>query len=201
MPETVDAQKTQREITYAEAVREALRLAMRQDERVFVLGEDVGVYGGAFGVTDGLLDEFGPERVQYKPEASPIGPKLSELRDATKGRARVFEGTGGIALVDSFKRGVVGTMPGADLIRGLVPLWRALEAGDAEKADAIHGPLSALISMQTSLDGFLAVEKHLLKRQGIFKNTLVRGPVGFRLDPESVREVERQFDRMIAAAH
>ena len=44
-----------------------------------------------------LLDEFGPERVLYKPEASPIGPKLSELRDATGGRARVFEGTGGIA--------------------------------------------------------------------------------------------------------
>lgn len=146
-----------------------------------------------------LLDEFGPERVQYKPEASPIGPKLSELRDATQGRARVFEGTGGIALVDSFKRGVVGTMPGADLIRGLVPLWKALEAGDTDKADRIHGPLSALISMQTSLDGFLAVEKHLLVRQGIFKNTLVRGPVGFRLDEETRREVDRQFDRMIAA--
>lgn len=146
-----------------------------------------------------LLDEFGPERVQYKPEASPIGPKLSELRDATQGRARVFEGTGGIALVDSFRRGVVGTMPGADLIRGLVPLWNALEAGDSELADRIHGPLSALISMQTSLDGFLAVEKHLLRRQGIFPNTLVRGPVGFRLDPETTREVDRQFDRMIQA--
>src|SRR6187401_360047 len=68
-----------------------------------------------------LLEEFGPDRVLYKPEASPIGPKLSELRDATKGRAKVFEGTGGIALVDSFKRGIVGTMPGADLVRGLVP--------------------------------------------------------------------------------
>ncbi len=147
-----------------------------------------------------LLEEFGPERVQHKPEASPIGPKLSELRDATQGRARVFEGTGGIALVDSFKRGVVGTMPGADLIRGLVPLWNALKSGDAGKADRIHGPLAALISMQTSLDCFLAVEKHLLVRQGIFKNTLVRGPVGFRLDDETKGEVDRQFDRMIAAA-
>ncbi len=136
----------------------------------------------------------------YKPEASPIGPKLSELRDATGGRARVFEGTGGIALVDSFKRGIVGTMPGADLIRGLVPLWNSLQAGDTEKADRIHGPLAALISMQTSLDGFLAVEKHLLVRQGIFKNTLVRGPVGFRLDEETKGEIDRLFDRMIAAA-
>lgn len=147
-----------------------------------------------------LLDEFGADRVQYKPEASPIGPKLSELRDATQGRARVFEGTGGIALVDSFKRGVRGTMPGADLIRGLVPLWNALNAGDTVKADRIHGPLAALVSMQTSLDAFLAVEKHLLVRQGIFKNTLVRGPVGFCLDEETKREVDRQFDRLITAA-
>jgi 4-hydroxy-tetrahydrodipicolinate synthase len=147
-----------------------------------------------------LLDQFGPDRVLYKPEASPIGPKLSELRDATGGRAKVFEGTGGIALVDSFKRGIVGTMPGADLIRGLVPLWNALQRGDTEKADLIHGPLAALVSMQTSLDGFLAVEKHLLVRQGIFKNAIVRGPVGFRLDDETKREVERLFDRMIEAA-
>jgi len=119
---------------------------------------------------------------------------------ATGGRARVFEGTGGIALVDSFRRGIVGTMPGADLIRGLVPLWNALAAGHTEKADRIHGPLAALISMQTSLDAFLAVEKHLLVRQGIFKNTLVRGPVGFRLDAETTREVDRLFDRMIEAA-
>lgn len=147
-----------------------------------------------------LLDTFGPDRVLYKPEASPIGPKLSELRDATGGRARVFEGTGGLALVDSFRRGIVGTMPGADLIRGLVALWNALEAGDTERADRIHGPLAALVSMQTSLDAFLAVEKHLLVRQGIFKNTLVRGPVGFRLDAESKREVDRLFDRLIAEA-
>jgi pyruvate/2-oxoglutarate/acetoin dehydrogenase E1 component len=56
-----------RELSYAEAIREALRQAMRQDERVFLLGEDIGVYGGAFGVTDGLLEEFGPERVRDTP--------------------------------------------------------------------------------------------------------------------------------------
>ena len=171
--------------------------------RIPVIVQDASGYVGKpmpIAMQAKLLDQFGPERVQYKPEASPIGPKLSELRDATKGRARVFEGTGGIALVDSFKRGVVGTMPGADLIRGLVPLWRALKSGDIAKADRIHGPLAALISMQTSLDGFLAVEKHLLVRQGVFKNTQVRGPVGFKLDAETTREVERLFDRMIAAA-
>lgn len=56
-----------REVSYAEAIREALRQEMRADERVFLLGEDIGVYGGAFGVTDGLLAEFGPERVRDTP--------------------------------------------------------------------------------------------------------------------------------------
>jgi pyruvate dehydrogenase E1 component beta subunit len=56
-----------RVITYAEAIREALRQALADDERVFLLGEDIGVYGGAFGVTDGLLAEFGAERVRDTP--------------------------------------------------------------------------------------------------------------------------------------
>src|SRR5687768_100462 len=146
-----------------------------------------------------LLDEFGPERVLFKPEASPIVPRLVELLKATQRRARVFEGTGGIALVESHQHGVVGTMPGADLILALVALWRALEAGDAARARRIHGPLAALISLQTSLDAFLAVEKHLLVRQAIFKNTLVRGPVGFRLDEETRREVDRLFERLMEA--
>jgi dihydrodipicolinate synthase/N-acetylneuraminate lyase len=146
-----------------------------------------------------LLDEFGPERVMFKPEASPIVPRLVELLEATDGRARVFEGTGGIALVESHPHGVAGTMPGADLIRALVALWRALEAGAVPKAQRIHEPLAALISIQTSLDAFLAVEKHLLLRQGIFKNTIVRGPVGFRLNEETQRQVDRLFERLLEA--
>lgn len=54
-------------MTYALAIRDALRQAMRRDPRVFLLGEDIGVYGGAFGVTDGLLEEFGAERVRDTP--------------------------------------------------------------------------------------------------------------------------------------
>jgi pyruvate/2-oxoglutarate/acetoin dehydrogenase E1 component len=52
-----------REITYAEALREGLRQAMNTNENVFLLGEDIGTYGGAFGVTAGLIDEFGSERI------------------------------------------------------------------------------------------------------------------------------------------
>jgi pyruvate/2-oxoglutarate/acetoin dehydrogenase E1 component len=56
-----------REVTYLEAVREALAQEMRRDPAVFLLGEDIGVYGGAFGVTLGMLEEFGPERVRDTP--------------------------------------------------------------------------------------------------------------------------------------
>ncbi|MBE5098471.1 alpha-ketoacid dehydrogenase subunit beta [Priestia aryabhattai] len=56
-----------REITYLEAVREAMSQEMRQNEDVFILGEDIGVYGGAFGVTRGMIEEFGPERVRNTP--------------------------------------------------------------------------------------------------------------------------------------
>lgn len=56
-----------REITYLEAVREALTQEMRRDPSVFLLGEDIGVYGGAFGVTRGMLEEFGSERVRDTP--------------------------------------------------------------------------------------------------------------------------------------
>ncbi len=56
-----------RELTYAEAIREAIDLAMARDPRVFLVGEDVGVYGGAFGVTDGLIQKYGAERVRDTP--------------------------------------------------------------------------------------------------------------------------------------
>lgn len=54
-------------ITYREAVREAIRKAMHDDENVFLMGEDVGHYGGCFAVSMGLLDEFGPERIRDTP--------------------------------------------------------------------------------------------------------------------------------------
>ncbi len=56
-----------REISYLEAIREALAEEMRRDTRVFVLGEDVGAYGGAFGATQGLMEEFGEHRVVDTP--------------------------------------------------------------------------------------------------------------------------------------
>lgn len=59
--------ETMQKLTYREAVREALREALRKDARVFLMGEDVGRYGGCFAVSKGLLAEFGPERVRDTP--------------------------------------------------------------------------------------------------------------------------------------
>ena len=63
------------EVTYLEAISQAIREEMRRDEAVFLLGEDVGIYGGAFKVSAGFLQEFGPERVIDTPmsEAAIIG--------------------------------------------------------------------------------------------------------------------------------
>lgn len=58
---------TTREIKYLEAVREALTQEMERDETVFLIGEDIGAYGGAFQVTHGMLDKFGPERILDTP--------------------------------------------------------------------------------------------------------------------------------------
>ncbi|GAI00659.1 unnamed protein product [marine sediment metagenome] len=67
-----------RKITYAEAIREALRQEMRRDENIFLIGEDIGIYGGAFGVTYGLINEFGEERVRDTPisELAIVGTSL-----------------------------------------------------------------------------------------------------------------------------
>jgi pyruvate dehydrogenase E1 component beta subunit len=64
-----------RTITYREAVREAIREAMLADERVFLMGEDVGMYGGCFGVSMGLFEQFGPDRIRDTPlsEAAFVG--------------------------------------------------------------------------------------------------------------------------------
>ncbi len=73
-------------ITYREAVREGLREALQRDPRVFLMGEDVGKYGGTYACTKGFLDEFGPERIRDTPLSEStfvgagIGAALGGLR-------------------------------------------------------------------------------------------------------------------------
>ena len=60
------------EITYREALRQALRYQLQNDERVFLMGEDIGAYGGSYAVTKGFLDEFGEKRVKDTPIAESV---------------------------------------------------------------------------------------------------------------------------------
>jgi 4-hydroxy-tetrahydrodipicolinate synthase len=152
-----------------------------------------------------LLERYGEEKIVFKPEAAPIGPNLSALRDATGGKARIFEGSGGILLVDSYRRGIAGTMPGMEMLAGIVALWRALQRGDENAIYRLYYPICAIVALQlqAGLDGFLAIEKHLLVRQGLFTTASRRQPNSWELDRETAAEVERlmtHLDRAIAEA-
>ena len=139
------------------------------------------------------------DRVMFKPEAPPIGPRLSRLLEHTGGQAKVFEGTGGLYLIDSFRRGVIGTMPAGDLVWAVSALWKALCANDYSRAYRIAGPLALMVSLQTSLDSFVAIEKHLLVLQGVFPSSARRGPVGDGLDGQTRQEIERLMHLLRAA--
>lgn len=176
-------------------------LAVAAESDLPVIIQDASGYVGppmSIGFQVNILDALGA-RAWFKPEAPPFGQRVSRLREASGGRARVLEGSGGISLVDSYRRGIVGTMPAADVCWSLVSLWRALESGDESRISRIHGPLSALISLQTSLDAFVAIEKHLLHRQRVLPTTVMRQPVSYVLDPETAREAERLADLLAAA--
>jgi pyruvate/2-oxoglutarate/acetoin dehydrogenase E1 component len=60
------------DITYREALRQALRYQLQHDERVFLMGEDIGAYGGSYAVTKGFLEEFGDKRVKDTPIAESV---------------------------------------------------------------------------------------------------------------------------------
>lgn len=147
-----------------------------------------------------LFNEFN-SRIYFKPEAVPIGPRLSLFLEATNGKAKVLEGSGGGALIDTHQRGVVGTMPGADNAWALVALWRALEEGNSDLADRISGPLVNIIALEFSLDAYLAIEKYFMKKQGIFVNEIVRQPFGFILDDKTKLRLDRLFDLLHASVY
>src|SRR5271163_955840 len=79
-----------RELSYAEAIREALGIALERDERVFLMGEDIGVYGGAFQATGDLVERFGEERVMDTP-ISELGGAGVAVGAALTGMRPVYE--------------------------------------------------------------------------------------------------------------
>jgi 4-hydroxy-tetrahydrodipicolinate synthase len=141
-----------------------------------------------------LIDKYGENRVQFKPEAKPVAQRLDQLNKLSSYRAKVFEGQGGVDLLQTHPLGVKGSMPGAEIPWAIIELWRSLELGNLDKAKQIHQPVARLVALQTSLDAYIAVEKYLLVKQGVFINTNQRGPVGFKLDKETTESIEAAYE-------
>jgi dihydrodipicolinate synthase/N-acetylneuraminate lyase len=183
-----------KKLDYYKTITEAISLpVVVQDASGYMGGEKLSV-----DIQARLANELGP-RICFKPEGNPTGPTISQLQAKLKGNAVILEGSGGYLLIDSYRRGVSGTMPGSDLIRGIVGIWNALEAGDDDRAYEIYYPLSAIVILETpSLDAYLAIEKYLLVKQGIFKNRLVRQPSAYDLDHHTAEEVDRLYDRFVS---
>lgn len=141
--------------------------------------------------------DFG-ERILFKPEANPLGPCITALLRQTAGQAAILEGSGGILLMDAHRRGIRGTMPGVDLLDGIVALWQALEAGTEDAAYAVYFPICAIVALQLQggLDGFITIERYLMHRRGIFPNQVHRGPLHYRPDEATTAEVDRLYERL-----
>lgn len=146
-----------------------------------------------------LFETWGP-RVAFKPEARPIGMTIGALAERCGPKASIFEGMGGGALVESYERGVVGSMPAADVCWAVVAAWRALQAGDVNRAHEIVEPMGSLLALESSLDAFVVIEKHLLTRQGVIPEPFCRGPLDFVADRAILAEIDRRFERLVTAA-
>lgn len=178
------------------------RTILDEADEVPVVIQDASGYIGRpleLGLIAGLLDLYGPAQVLFKPEAQPLGPRLTELHNATGGDARVFDGSGGVALVDSYRRGVVGTMPGADLVWAIAGLWRALTDQDLETTYRISSALAPILAPLSDLDSYVAMEKYLLVKQGVLEHEHRLSPTAFGLDDISRLEADRLFDRLVSA--
>ncbi len=177
---------------YFEALLEAVDLPLMVQDASSYVGNAMGV-----GFQVDLFHRFG-ERILFKPESTPLGPTISALRTGTNEKALIFEGSGGILLIDSHQRGVDGTIPGVEVLPGIIAVWNALETGDDERAYSLYLPICALgnLQLQGGLDGFIMVERYLLHRQGLFPRLIHRGPLGYDLDEVTRQQIDRLFDHL-----
>jgi len=144
-----------------------------------------------------LLNEFGVDRIQFKPEATPVKERVAGIQRIAGGAAKVFEGQSGMDLLDTHPLGLVGTMPGSEIVWAIKALWDALEAGEDARAVSIHEAISRLIEFQRTLDSYVAVEKYLLVKQGIFTSAIQRGPVGTVLSDATKVGIDAAFENLL----
>ena len=178
--------------TYYSEIIEAVKIPLIVQDASNYMGQplDLELYGN-------LIEKYGTERVQFKPEAKPVKERAAALQEIAHGQARIFEGQSGIDLLDTHPLGLVGTMPGGEIPWAIIKLWNALESNDLELAKSIHNLVSQLVAFQQNIDGYVAVEKYLLVKQGIFESVRQRGPVRTILNSEVKIEIDQIFEKLI----
>ena len=177
--------------TYYRSILEAVTIPVVVQDASNYMGQPIEV-----SLYERLLAEFGPERVQFKPEAVPVKDRVVAIQNAAGGSAKVFEGQSGMDLLDTHPLGLFGTMPGSEIVWAIKALWDALEAGNLKRGQEIHEAISVLITFQTTLDAYVAVEKYLLVKQGIFTSTRQRGPVRIILDDVTKTKIDEAFENL-----
>ena len=177
--------------SYYRSILEAVNIPVVVQDASNYMGQPIEVL-----LYEQLLAEFGPERVQFKPEAVPVRDRVVAIQTAAKGSAKVFEGQSGMDLLDTHPLGLFGTMPGSEIVWAIKALWDALEVGDLRRGQEIHEAISVLITFQTTLDAYVAVEKYLLVKQGIFTSARQRGPVRIILDDATKSKIDNAFENL-----
>lgn len=178
--------------TYYSEIIEAVKIPLIVQDASNYMGQplDLELYAN-------LIEKYGTERVQFKPEAKPVKERAAALQEIAHGQARIFEGQSGIDLLDTHPLGLVGTMPGGEIPWAIIKLWNALESNDLELAKSIHNLVSQLVAFQQNIDGYVAVEKYLLVKQGIFESVRQRGPVRTILNSEVKIEIDQIFEKLV----
>ena len=178
--------------SYYTAIIEAVQIPLIVQDASNYMGQplELELYGK-------LLEKYGNTRVQFKPEAKPVKERMAALQEIAGGKAKVYEGQSGLDLLDTHPLGLVGTMPGAEICWAIVAIWDALEAKDLVRASAIHACVSKLVALQPTIDAYVAVEKYLLVKQGIFTSSRQRGPVSTVLSEQTKNEIDLIFNELV----
>jgi len=178
--------------SYYTAIIEAVQIPLIVQDASNYMGQplELELYGK-------LLEKYGNTRVQFKPEAKPVKERMAALQEIAGGKAKVYEGQSGLDLLDTHPLGLVGTMPGAEICWAIVAIWDALEAKDLVRASAIHACVSKLVALQPTIDAYVAVEKYLLVKQGIFTSSRQRGPVSTVLSEQTKNEIYLIFNELV----
>ena len=178
--------------TYYSAIIESVKIPLIVQDASNYMGQplDLQLYGD-------LIKKYGTDRVQFKPEAKPVKERAAALQEIANGKAKIFEGQSGIDLLDTHPLGLMGTMPGGEIPWAIIKLWDCLENNDLELAQSIHNLVSQLVAFQQNIDGYVAVEKYLLVKQGIFDSARQRGPVRTILSDQVKSDIDKIFDKLV----